>query len=287
MKIAPSKSIQRCKPILGTYVEVSLTGRVPESELIQISEDLFKELERIHNLMSFHDEGSELSLINQNAHQEKVLISADTYAVLNQAIEMSKLSDGFYDVTIASAMIDAELLPNHIDTKFHTGNWSDIELTQSHIYFKKPLAVDLGGIAKGYAVDCALALCPRSIDATINAGGDISMNQWLQKSVTIRMPLDGFMIGLEIPMEASSVATSGSYFHTSANPILCPYSKESIPEENSVTVFAPNCMIADALTKVVFLAPLAREILDHLKAKAYISNDEGELMEFQPVKKND
>ena len=113
------------------------------------------------------------------------------------------------------------------------------------------------------------------------------MNQWLQKSVTIRMPLDGFMIGLEIPMEASSVATSGSYFHTSANPILSPYSKESIQEENSVTVFAPNCMIADALTKVVFLAPLAREILDHLKAKAYISNDEGELMEFQPVKKND
>ena len=91
MKIAPSKSIQRCKPILGTYVEVSLTGRVPESELIQISEDLFKELERIHNLMSFHDEGSELSLINQNAHQEKVLISADTYAVLNQAIEMSNV----------------------------------------------------------------------------------------------------------------------------------------------------------------------------------------------------
>ena len=80
-----------------------------------------------------------------------------------------------------------------------------------------------------------------------------------------------------IKMKNKAVATSASYyFNDNKNPIISPKSKEMIDDKRSVSVFAPNCMIADALTKVAFLDGNAPRLMEMFKAKALFINENGE-----------
>ena len=59
--------IKRCKPLLGTYVEVSVSSESDDNALLDITEYVFSEIQRIENLMSFHNPDSELSYVNREA----------------------------------------------------------------------------------------------------------------------------------------------------------------------------------------------------------------------------
>lgn len=272
-------AIQQCRPGLGTYVEIALHGPGPEDVLLGASALAFAEIERIQRLMSFHDPASELSRINRTAHLEACAISEDLATVLRCALRLSELTNGRFDVSIAPELVRRGALPevSPLPPKDSEASWLDIDLKERLVRFRRPLQIDLGGIAKGYAVDRALAVIDPEIEVTVNAGGDLAMRPWRGERVQLKMP--GFWRPRlwETAMEAPAVATSASYYLDGRAAIILPHARKAHRSHRSVSVFAPSCMIADALTKVVHLMPGCESILVQYEASAIIGNPWGRI----------
>ena len=250
-------SLARCQPNLGTYVEISVSGDVSEDELISASNAAFLKIKLVQSLMSFHDEESELTRINRYAAREPVPISLETKFVLEQALWLSEKTDGLFDITVAPKLVASEALPNHNFSVSPTGTWRDIVIIDNEVRFTKPLLLDLGGIAKGYAVDQAINAVDDSINITVNAGGDLRMRPWRGNQVEVRHPRSPHSESIQIQMKNRAVATSATYYSENGVLIVSKEPSASInPNENiSVSVFAKDCLLADALTKVAYLDP--------------------------------
>ena len=249
--------LARCQPNLGTYVEVIVSGDVNEDELISASNAAFLKINLIQSLMSFHDEGSELTRINRYAAREPVPISLETKFVLEQALWLSDKTDGLFDITVAPKLVASKALPNHNFDLSPTGNWRDIIIIDNEVRFTRPLLLDLGGIAKGYAVDQAIDVVDDSINITVNAGGDLRMRPWRGNQVEVRHPRSPHSESIQIQMKNRAVATSATYY--SENGVLIvpkdPRASVNLDKNISVSVFAKDCLLADALTKVAYLDP--------------------------------
>ena len=247
-------SIFRCKPLLGTYVRLSLTADAARDTLLAMSVRAFAWIERVERLMSFHDPDSELSRLNRLAHRQPCPVSAETEAVLRQALRLSRASHGLFDISIAPALIRQGLLPA-IDVDIDaSANWRDLRVENGRVSFAKKMLIDLGGIAKGYAVDQAMSVLSDDIDAVINAGGDIRMNRWRDKTVSIRYAASGHDQTVEAPMRAAAIASSASYYLNGKSAIIAPGQRQAPASPCVYSVFASNCMLADALTKIAFLS---------------------------------
>ena len=207
--------------------------------------------------MSFHDAESELTRINRYAAREPVPVSLETKFVLEQALWLSEKTDGLFDITVAPKLVASKALPNHNFDLSPTGTWRDIIITDNEVRFTKPLLVDLGGIAKGYAVDQAINAVDDSINITVNAGGDLRMRPWRGNQVEVRHPRSPHSESIQIQMKNRAVATSATYYSENGVVIVSKEPSASInPNENiSVSVFAKDCLLADALTKVAYLNP--------------------------------
>jgi|TARA_B110000438_G_C15811086_1_gene649676 thiamine biosynthesis lipoprotein len=250
-------SLTRCQPHLGTYVEVTVSADTSDEKLIDASNAAFSAIEKIDRLMSFHSAESELTMINKTASQQPVQVSSDMNFVIEQALFFSRNTNGVFDITIAPELITNNLLPDHGLDFSEGGTWKDITLSNSQIQFKQPVLLDLGGIAKGYAVDCAMNAVEETIDITVNAGGDLRMRPWRDKHVSMRHPKSPRSVFVDTVMKNCASATSASYDSNIDSIII---SRDSQPNpmklnNKSVTVFAENCLTADALTKVAYLNP--------------------------------
>ena len=114
--------------------------------------------------------------------------------------------------------------------------------------------LDFNAIAKGYAVDKAMLSLPKEYDVTINAGGAYKMSHFKNKIVSIKDPAKNFIGTKDIVMKSNAVATSSYYYLDGYNKIVSPENEIFIDSKKSVSVFAEDCIIADALTKVVSLS---------------------------------
>ena len=254
------ESLTRIKPILGTYVSIAVTAVASREELIKVTEAAYREIYRIHELMSFQEINSEITKINLHAFKHPLKISEDTYLVVKTALDMSKSTDGVFDISCGGAMVLQKKLPDHgfvIDKK---SKWDDIQLDFGEIFFNKPLAIDVSGLAKGYAVDQAykrmismLSRQKEQIEICINAGGDLKQTPWQDKKIKIKELGNPGDSEAYVKMRDSSVATS-SGAHSS---FIIQNGKNICNKNRSVSVFAPSCMIADALTKVLYANPKA------------------------------
>ena len=280
-------SLLRCKPLLGTFVEISLSAETDNATLVSLGDLAFAEIEKIHNLMSFHEASSELTRINNTAYAEPCDISDDTATVIRTALDISTRTNGIFDITIADTLIAHGALPgeNTPNPKPRAGSWRDIHLAENQIRFSAPITIDLGGIAKGYAVDKAIialtkagASQPLKLQAIVNAGGDLRMLNWQGENIDIRIPnaktRNQFV---NAPMQAPALATSAPGYAGLNGLIIEPVSREMIHRKISISLFAPTCMIADALTKVAFLDPNDHAILDEFGASALIIDANGNI----------
>jgi len=261
--------ISRCQPLLGTYVEMHITGDETDDVLLDMSIAAFNEIEKVHQLMSFQDTESELSFINRTAAQSTCTVSREIYEVLTQAIQLSEMTAGLFDITVAQQLVNKGLLPDHGVTVDASACWKDILLmANQQVRFTKNLIIDLGGIAKGYAVDKAVAVLDGKVSACVNAGGDLRMTHWQDESVCIRHPANPNQV-LELSMQNAAVATSASYYLDGKDAIVKLDAALGAPldsaldktqdeitasSRNSYSVFADKCMLADALTKIAFLS---------------------------------
>ena len=254
------------------------------ADLEDAVEAAFLAIAHVHRLMSFHDPKSDVSRMNRDAYYKAVRVHSWTWRVLKSAQEFSRNSAGIFDVTVAGQLVKWNYLPR-CGSRLGRAHWRDIILEATgHVRFCRPLLIDLGGIAKGFAVDRAVEVLKRnrSLAGIVNAGGDLRVFGSASKLVGLRHPTQPTCAAGAVRLRERSIATSGIYFARAKNrgrrvsPILDGRTGRAARDLISVTVAAANCMTADALTKVVFaLREQAGPLLARYSADALLLEQDG------------
>jgi len=255
--------------MLGTYVEISVEDHSNELRILQAIEHAFETIQKVDNLMSFHRLGSELGKINRKAATQPVRVHAWTYEVLSKALEIFKLTKGSFDCAIANDLLAQGLLPGRTSSPLNTNpitsrakrpSSASIILNDGcDVRFTEPLAIDLGGIAKGFAVDRACeSLIESGLQAgCVNAGGDLRVFGEFEKAIHIRNPKQTAQLIYAGQLSHGAIATSGIYFtepdcmRAPRSALISPRTGDPIFEKKSFTVIAKTCMVADGLTKAL------------------------------------
>ena len=275
--LTPAGTLRRAQPWLGTLVGIEAVG-LPDGPLARAVDRAFAAVARVHRAMSFHEPDSELSQLNRHAHAGPVRVSAHLRRVLHAACRMSALTGGLFDVTVAPTLTRWGYLPPAQTAPDANGRWRDIRLhDDGTVSFAAPLCIDLGGIAKGYAVDLAIATLRQAgvLQASVNAGGDLRFYGAAPRQIAVRDPAGG--LRLLPPMQHGAIATTcvadTRVQHRSEwrSPLVDPRSGRAFARADSMTVLARSCLVADALTKPVALDAAACEaVLRRLRAQALL-----------------
>jgi thiamine biosynthesis lipoprotein len=209
--------------------------------------------------MSFHDPASEVSLLNREAARRAVRVSPETWEVLSAAREAWKASGGAFDATVAPRLVRWGYLPPPTSARRPGRGFGAVTLLDGfRVRFLDALWLDLGGIAKGYAVDraCAALEAAGVPDYVVNAGGDLRIGR-SPESVWVRHPRAPGQ-GLRLPpLSGVGVASSADGFARRrrgrrwVHPIVNPATGGPSAPGEGVTVISRSCMMSDALTKVV------------------------------------
>jgi thiamine biosynthesis lipoprotein len=277
-----AREIRRARPLLGTFVEVCATGS-DETLLENAVERAFRVIERLQSRLSSHDAASEVTRLNRDANRQAIAVSRDLWRVLRTAVRLSHQCEGAFDVTSNPASA-----PRHRE---RAGSFRDIGfLPGRRIRFGRPLRVDLGGIAKGYCVDQAVRELERCgvESGLVNAGGDLRAFGDRPFTLHLRHPGEPGRILPWAVIRNAAIATSASYLSSRrrwAGRMLDGRSSTPIGCGLSVTVLAPRGVIADALTKVVAVAPeRAAPLLASYQARAWIATSRGTALRQRELK---
>ena len=260
--------------MLGTFVTVTVYAPT-RAEGISVISAAFDEFRRVDALMSIHRPDSELSGLNARAAAEPVPVSADLFRVIGKAEEISERSEGSFDITIRPL---AELwgfiwkeyrLPTEEELKavLPRVNYRLVDLCrEKHTvhFLAAGVSLDLGGIAKGYAVDCAIEKL-RSLgiaNALVKAGGDLraigappGRTNWV---VQLEDPRKGGQ-RVQVPLRDAALSTSGNYENSFElngvrfGHILNPRTGRPVQGVADCTVIAPTCVESDALATACFV----------------------------------
>lgn len=263
---------------MGTEVSVRVWSE--DSPRGQAAIDaVMADMRRIDAAFSPYIESSELSRVNRVAAQAAVGVSDELFLLVERALHYGALSDGAFDITYASVghLYDYRGLekPDGKQTQqlLQAVDYRLLKLDQTRqtLTFNHPdMTIDLGGIAKGYAVDRAIAiLAEHGIEyANVSAGGDSKMlgdkrgEPWLIGIKNPRMSeADERPVVLRMPLEDTAVSTSGDYeryFIDSetgdrVHHIINPSTGLSASGIMSVTVLGPNGLDTDPLSTTVFV----------------------------------
>jgi len=258
---------------MGTVIEITLIGD-DEGAANKAVLQAFQEIKRIETLMSPWLDSSDVIRINRSAGEGWAKVSSETMEVIKKAQEISELSEGSFDITVGPLtqlwrMAREKGIPppaHDVKEKLDLVNFRDVSINREGKVFlkKKGMAVDLGGIAKGYAVDRTFELLGSLgyKNLIVNAGGDLRVggtknNQpW---SIGIQDPRVSQKIMAKLLVSDTAVATSGDYekffihqgkrYHHIFNP------RDGFPTEGSqsVTVVCKDGITADALATAVFV----------------------------------
>lgn len=286
MKSALSE-VRRAQPLLGTFVEVTAQGS-NETKLHGAIDKAFAAVSQVHSLMSFHDRGSDVSRMNRDAFPRSVTVHPWTWQVLRAAREFSRESNGAFDITVASLLTEWRYLPRIGYRLNPRSTWRDIFLRKNcRVLFRRQLTVDLGGIAKGFAVDRAVeALLAAGVrSGIVNAGGDLRVFGPRPRLVYLRDPRAPLRFGRPLVLRETSLATSALYYSKRAgrqtSQLVDGRTQRPALDEVSVSVCAASCMKADALTKVVFaMREEARPILARHRADSFLLGNDFPFCEF-------
>ena len=285
MQGAPD-SLRRARPLLGTFVEIAAWG-VASADMEIAIEAAFGAVARVERLMSFHDSGSDVSRLNREAKAGAVAVDPWTFEVLAIAQDLHRRSGGAFDIAVAPVLQGLGLLPATERHEGALGKCSAVDLLPGcRVRFRDPgVRIDLGGIAKGFAVDRAVAILKehRQPQGLVNAGGDVAAFRPSPQLIHIRDPRDPLRplgaVALVNEALASSAVSSDPMqpLQATRSAIIDPRTRCVVSAVKGASVRAPTCVLADALTKVAMIegeagAPLLE--LCGASALIVLGNDE-------------
>lgn len=280
MLLSRTNEYRRMRPYLGTFVEIGVCGLSPAAATKAVN-GAFACIATVQARMSAHNPASDLGRVYRAAPDTTVTLHPWTIQVIAAAKQLHDLSDGAFDITIGNLLERWRLLPSWRDPRQAAcrGDMKDFELLgRTRIRVVRPTRIDLGGIAKGFAVDRAIEALikwqPRA--GWINAGGDMRTFGDRARPLLVRdpaMPRRILQIG---KIQNGAAATSGGYFNSRRiserhSSIVHGRNCEMHHLRDSITVIARECMWADGLTKVLALDPaMGASLLDRFAATAWL-----------------
>jgi FAD:protein FMN transferase len=285
----PQNNSQNDKPIRFEESRISMActysiiayGR-EEHELKKILNEALDEIDRIDRLMSHYKKESELSKINREASNRPVRVDSELFDFISECIKYSRESDGAFDITVGPLMKawgffrDEGRLPSEaeLSSARRSTGYQHIILNNNEKTVRFDITgveLDLGGIAKGYAVDRAVSLLKsRGIErALVNACGSTiyglgsppDSSGWEMK---IQDPIDHKKIALTVSLNNQTLSVSGSYekfFEVAGvkySHIMDP--RTGMPAQGvlSVAVLTDTGTAGDALDNVFFVLGIER-----------------------------
>ncbi len=267
----------RDEAIMGTAIHVEVWSDDARRAGLAM-DDVIGEMHRIDALMSPYKAASELSRINREAAERPVEICAELFELLARSIRFSQLSDGAFDVTYASVghLYDyrRRIRPDEeqLAAAREAIGYRHLQLdpaARTVRFARDGVRVDLGGFAKGHAVDNGAAILARHgiRHGVVAAGGDSRLlgdrcgRPW---TVGIRDPRrKGEAVAL-LPLENVAVSTSGDYERyfddgdERCHHLIDPRTGRSPSSVRSVTVVAPDGLTSEAMSKTVFVLGIER-----------------------------
>jgi thiamine biosynthesis lipoprotein len=270
--------MKREEAVMGTAIAVELWSETAAAGEAAI-DAVMAEMHRIDRTMSPHKDDSELTRINRGAAAAPVRLSDEMTSLLTRAESFARLTGGAFDITYAAVgqlydyRAGTKPTPEALARACRAVGWRFLALDRGArtVRFTRPgMRIDLGGFAKGYAVDNATRIL-RALGirhAMVSAGGDsrvIGDKRGRPWTIGIRDPRGGPAdVVAVLPLEDTSISTSGDYeryfdaggerFHH----LIDPATGRSPASVRSVTVLAEDGLTSEALSKAVFVLGTAR-----------------------------
>lgn len=271
------KKHKRATIALGTIIEITVWV-LPEQEVNAIFKAAYNAINVVHAKMSVHDDASDLGRYRLAANHEFVAMSAETIKVLRFCETLFLQSQGYFDVCIGNNLAKNAYLPTEFFTDAHfqprqqplqieqidsAGNGTVKKIANNFI--------DLGGVAKGFAVDYAIdALQTLNVPAAnVNAGGDLRIYGEIEAPIHIRKSdAYTFYKALKNRALASSGMPTNHETTKQTLPIVNPLLGNCLaPSDSVISIEADQAMVADALTKLAWLNALSEPILNQYNAQ--------------------
>jgi thiamine biosynthesis lipoprotein len=248
-----------------------------ELQAKEISSRVFSEFDRIEAVMTRYGDTSELSKINRLAGKKTLPVSSSLFEVLQRSKLISDLSGGAFDMTFASVGYLYDFRHRQAPTNLEIKQQQDaidyrhvvLGVKKQTIRFAHPnVLIDLGGIAKGYAVDQGVEILKQAgvLHARLNAGGDMRLlgdkkgKPWI---VGIKDPRPNAKTKdhvVALPLSDVSISTSGDYERffidddgKRIHHIISPKTGRSASGVQSVSVIGPDTITTDGLSTAIFV----------------------------------
>lgn len=245
--------LRRARPGLGTVVEIGVVGGRGAAQAAV--EAAFAAIAEVERLLSFHNPCSELSRLNA-APGVELALSPLSARVLGLALGLMRVSGGLFDCTVGGALVARGVLPDHPGpAALACGRVDDVALHDGRALLRRPVRITLDGIAKGYAVDHAIAALRAQGAAAgwVNAGGDMRVFGALSLPVARRMH-DGGLQALGYLQQGAMASSAVTRRRDRHHPGHILAGSRGRRQCGTWTVFARHAWRADALTKVAALA---------------------------------
>lgn len=276
---SPSKSVvvhEFSGQIMGTYFRIKMLGD-NENELKKLDVALMDSMERVNQSMSNYIETSEISRFNRLSATQQMKLSPQFAQVMRESIELSKMSNGAFDVTISPLInawgfgekgsIDRQPSATELRKLGNLIGYQQLSLEQDKLSkLVDGLEVNVSAIAKGYAVDqVAERLLAAGVENfLVDIGGEIRASGLNAQSkawqIAIEEPSIAGGIHQIVELKDKAIATSGDYrnfllvdgeqFSHTIDPTSL---KPSLHRLASVSVLADRCSRADALATAIMV----------------------------------
>ncbi|WP_254661369.1 FAD:protein FMN transferase [Aquimarina megaterium] len=300
---------KRTLKLMGSRFDITVVekDKTTANQSIDIA---VEEIQRIEKLISSWDKNSQTSLINNNAGINPVKVDAELFDLIFRAIQISKLTDGAFDISYASMdriwKFDNSMkeMPSEEEIKASVARvgykYIVLDKKKSTVFLtQKGMKIGFGAIGKGYAADKAKnLLISKGVKAgIINASGD--MNTWGKQpdesewKVAITNPLNKNNAFALLPVVEKAVVTSGNYEKyvildgKRYSHIIDPRTGYPSTGIVSATVFAPKAELADALATSVFVMGIETGLnrINQLKGiECIIIDDQGNIYTSDHIK---
>jgi thiamine biosynthesis lipoprotein len=269
---ADNQPTRRTQFIMGTLVEITVSHSDPD--VIQaVTTQAFDEMTRVEQLMSTYIPDSEVSRINRAAGKEAIPVSPEVEEVIREGLYWSEQSGGAFDITIEPLVYlwdfdgEKEAIPseNTLRKTASLVNYKDIEIKDHTVRLKRRgMAINVGGLAKGYAVDRAISILRGKVkNGIVNAGGDLfafgQKTRQIPWNIGLQHPRKPQELLVAFAVKDQAVATSGDYqryfikdgirYHH----IFDPQTGRPARLMVSATITTTEVMDADALATALFV----------------------------------